>query len=160
MACGRLGQLPTRPEVENLNNLLQSWDGGRPLFKKLKSPFLRSVQAIVTKFGITAPNQLWTPPALENLSFQIQDGGCRYKKTKTATSLQWFELTQQNLVSWRPCRRWIQSGLEKFEFLKTRDGRWPYSIKNSSGDEIANVNLFTTTSYMQKRAPTPIEPNS
>jgi len=30
--------------------------------------------------------------------------------------------------------------------------------KNSSGDEIANVNFCTTTTYMQKPAPTPIEP--
>ena len=32
--------------------------------------------------------------------------------------------------------------------------------KNSSGDEMANANLFTMTSYMQKPAPTPIEPTS
>jgi len=34
--------------------------------------------------------------------------------------------------------------------------------KNASGDEIANVNFFATTSYlyMQKPAPRPIEPTS
>jgi len=32
--------------------------------------------------------------------------------------------------------------------------------KNSSGDEIENVNFFTTTSYMYRPAPTPIEPTS
>ena len=32
------------------------------------------------------------------------------------------------------------------------------SNKNSSRDEIANVNFFTTTSYMQNPAPMPIEP--
>ena len=32
--------------------------------------------------------------------------------------------------------------------------------KNSSGDEIANVNFFTTTSYMHSPAPTPIEPTT
>ena len=32
--------------------------------------------------------------------------------------------------------------------------------KNSSGDEIANVNFFTTTSYMYRPATTPIEPTS
>ena len=30
--------------------------------------------------------------------------------------------------------------------------------KNSSGDEIANVNFCTTTTYMERPAPTPIEP--
>jgi len=30
--------------------------------------------------------------------------------------------------------------------------------KNSSGDEIANVNFCTTTAYMERPAPTPIEP--
>ena len=30
--------------------------------------------------------------------------------------------------------------------------------KNSSGDEIANVNFCTTTTYMYRPAPTPIEP--
>jgi len=32
--------------------------------------------------------------------------------------------------------------------------------KNSSVDEIANVNVFTTTSYMYRPAPTLIEPTS
>ena len=32
--------------------------------------------------------------------------------------------------------------------------------KNSSGDEIANVNFFTTTLYMYRPAPMPIEPTS
>jgi len=32
--------------------------------------------------------------------------------------------------------------------------------KNSSGDEIVNVNLFMMTSYMHKPAPTPTEPTS
>jgi len=32
--------------------------------------------------------------------------------------------------------------------------------KNSSGDEIANVNFSTMTSYMWRPAPTPIEPTS
>ena len=30
--------------------------------------------------------------------------------------------------------------------------------KNSPGDEIANVNFCTTTTYMERPAPTPIEP--
>jgi len=33
-------------------------------------------------------------------------------------------------------------------------------IRNSSGDEIANLNIFTTTSYLQRPAPTPVEPIS
>jgi len=33
---------------------------------------------------------------------------------------------------------------------------WKNFYKNPSGDEIANVNLFTMTSCMQKPAPTPI----
>jgi len=32
--------------------------------------------------------------------------------------------------------------------------------KNSSGDDIASVNFFTTTSYMYRPAPTPVEPTS
>jgi len=35
---------------------------------------------------------------------------------------------------------------------------WSKEYKNSSGDEIANVNFCTTTTYMEKPAPTPIEP--
>jgi len=31
---------------------------------------------------------------------------------------------------------------------------------NSSGDEMANVNFFTTTSYMYRPAPTSIEPTT
>jgi len=32
--------------------------------------------------------------------------------------------------------------------------------RNSSGDEIANVNFFTTTSYMSRPAPTSMVPTS
>jgi len=33
-----------------------------------------------------------------------------------------------------------------------------YQDKNSSGDEIVNVNFCTMTTYMYRPAPTPIEP--
>jgi len=35
-----------------------------------------------------------------------------------------------------------------------------YANKNSSVDEIVNVNVFTTTSYMWRPVPMPIEPTS
>jgi len=61
----------------------------------------------------------------------------------------------------------IQNGQTEAKFVqfllawKKQDKRLTTeSYKNSSGDEIANVNFFTTTSYLYRPAPTPIEPTS
>ena len=48
----------------------------------------------------------------------------------------------------------------RFDYIRDRRRSTYFNNqnKNSSGDEIANVNFCTTTTYMERPAPTPIEP--
>ena len=50
------------------------------------------------------------------------------------------------------------SSTEKYMSVCGGHQAHPNKDKNSSGDEIANVNFRTTTTYMKRPAPTPIEP--
>jgi len=93
------------------------------------------------------------PIAIESLWHDAKDDGFAFDKLHLDVAPRSDDSYKEKWFTYQVCTVWLfNQHQQTLVIYQSRDD------KNSSGDEIANVNFCTTTTYMERPAPTPIEP--